>query len=72
MTRWFQSWGKGKLGVVLGVLTHKLETLDECFLPRHCSHIHDELLSDCKQNSHTDPVIRQVLITPWESLQPAA
>lgn len=44
MIRCFQSQGNGKLGVVLGVLTHELETLKECFLPRHCSKIHDELL----------------------------
>lgn len=70
MTRRFQSWGNGKLEFVLGVLAHKLETPQECFLPRHCSKIHDELLSDHKQNSHTDPVVSQV--SPWETPQPAA
>jgi len=57
MTRWFQSWGSGKLGVVLDVLTHELETLEKCLLPRRCSKMRDELLSDREQNSHMDLVV---------------
>ncbi|RLW10046.1 hypothetical protein DV515_00001864, partial [Chloebia gouldiae] len=60
--------GNRKLGVVLGLLTQELETLREGFLPRHCSEVPEELLSDLKQSRHTDPVICQV--SPWQALQP--
>lgn len=60
--------GSGKLGAVLGLLTQELEALRERFLPKHCSEIHRELLSDLKQDSPTDPGTCQVC--PWEALQP--